>query len=427
MNLRDILRTASSNLWRSKTRTILTIIAIFIGALTLSLTNGIGSGISSYINRELGNIGAADALSVTPVSQDTTSSGPKKYDSNRVVSNSLRGPSIPVLTDADVAKIKATPGIRKVEILRNPNVDYIQGPNGQKYQIAVSEFLSGTNLDMASGQKPYTSGVEAQIALPIDYVQSLGFTTNQTAVGQVVNLAVTDTFGKQTVVSAVVSGVQQKSLLSLGGAEINEVLTNRLYDIQSADLPSSASHQYEQVIARFDPSISSADLTRLKNRLKDQGYKAETIKDAIGSIEQVINGVVLALDAFGIIALLAASFGIINTLLMAVQERTKEIGLMKAMGMGSGRIFLLFSAEAILLGFWGSLLGSLAAIGIGHIVDQVASKNILKDLVGLQLLSFPLQSVLLIMALIIVIAFLAGTLPARRAARQNPIEALRYE
>ena len=70
------------------------------------------------------------------------------------------------------------------------------------------------------------------------------------------------------------------------------------------------------------------------------------------------------LDAFAVIALIAAGFGIINTLLMSVQERTREIGLMKAMGLGGGRIFAMFSIEAIFIGFLGSAIG--AAIGDHH-------------------------------------------------------------
>lgn len=143
--------------------------------------------------------------------------------------------------------------------------------------------------------------------------------------------------------------------------------------------------------------------------------------------EQVIDAITYVLIFFGAIALLAASFGIINTLYMAVQERTKEIGLMKAMGMRANRIFMLFSFEAILLGFWGSLIGVLVAMGVGQIINKIASNSFLKDLPGFTLTAFPIVPMLLIMLLIMLIAFLAGTLPARRAAKQDPIAALRYE
>jgi putative ABC transport system permease protein len=157
------------------------------------------------------------------------------------------------------------------------------------------------------------------------------------------------------------------------------------------------------------------------------GYTGETVQDQLGAFKTVIRTITYVLDAFAVIALLAASFGIVNTLLMSVQERTKEIGLMKAMGMRSSRIFMLFSVEAILLGFWGSVIGVAAAILLGSFANRVASNGFLKDLPGFNLLAFPLKSVALIVLLILAISFIAGTLPARRAARQNPIDALRYE
>jgi putative ABC transport system permease protein len=133
------------------------------------------------------------------------------------------------------------------------------------------------------------------------------------------------------------------------------------------------------------------------------------------------------LNAFAIIALLAAGFGIINTLLMSVQERTREIGLMKAMGMGGGRIYTLFSMEAVFIGFLGSVIGVGAAIGVGAVANGLLDGTVLADLEGLQVLRFDFVPVATIILLVMGIAFLAGTLPAYRASRQNAIDALRYE
>ena len=124
---------------------------------------------------------------------------------------------------------------------------------------------------------------------------------------------------------------------------------------------------------------------------------------------------------------MAAGFGIVNTLLMSVQERTREIGLMKAMGMGSGSVFALFSTEAAFIGFLGSAIGSAAAIGLGTAVSGALARGPLSDLEGLQILAFTPGTVAGVILLVMAIAFVAGTLPAWRAARQNPIDALRYE
>jgi putative ABC transport system permease protein len=100
---------------------------------------------------------------------------------------------------------------------------------------------------------------------------------------------------------------------------------------------------------------------------------------------------------------------------------------MKAMGMGGGKVYTLFSLEAVFIGFLGSAIGAGVAILLGTGISNVLAGTLLKDLPGLQIMQFAPGSVATIILVVMFIAFLAGTLPARRAARQNPIEALRYE
>ena len=183
----------------------------------------------------------------------------------------------------------------------------------------------------------------------------------------------------------------------------------------------------------YVPSIVGTNpaVLRLFNQakadLEAQGFTGLTVADQIGAIQTVINGIIGVLNAFAVIALIAAGFGIVNTLLMSVQERTREIGLMKAMGMGGGKIFALFSVEAIFIGFLGSALGAGVAVGLGSVISSVLSDTVLSSLPGLHIMLFTPASVATIIGVVMLIAFLAGTLPARRAARQNPIDALRYE
>lgn len=424
MKFLDILSSATSNMLRSKTRTLLTIIAIFIGALTITLTIGISSGVSSYIDKQVGNVGAKDVLIVQKKVDRNQSSGPQKYDPNE---NSTNAHAASMLADKDLDKIKSQKGLIDIKPIVFVTTDYISGENGDKYKISLTQTVDSQNLDLTAGGKADNHSVTPQIILTHDYVDVLGYKTDSDAVGQYVNIGIKSPLGKQGTVSALIVGVQQKTIVTQGGMTSNDALINQLHAIQTAGQPLELSNQYSVVIARFDITISQQELQDIKNGLDEKGYTAKTIEDAIGIIKNVIDAITYVLIFFGAIALLAASFGIVNTLLMSVQERTKEIGLMKAMGMSRSKIFLLFSIEAVLLGFWGSLLGVVAAGSIGQIANRVASNSFLKDLPGFSLTAFPILSTLMVMGLIMLIAFLAGTLPARRAAKLDPIDALRYE
>jgi putative ABC transport system permease protein len=430
MKLIDIIRTAAANMLRSKVRTGLTIVAIFVGSLTLTLTNGIGSGVSSYIDRQLGNLGAEDVLLVQPAqtfSLPGSSSEPKKYDPNKEASGALGGLGQNVLKDSDIAKLKTFDGIEEVTPSKVKSPDYIEGKNNKKYQIMASEDIEGAHYDLAAGRGVSLKSSQPEIMLPSDYTKALGYQNPKDIVGRTVKLGVTDPMGQKAVFSGTVVGVLNKGLTDSGGAALNYALNNVLYDYQTKGLPEQLKRQYPMAFARFDKSLDTAAVAKLKENLTKAGYDAQTLQDTVGVFKQVIAGITAVLVFFAAIALLAASFGIINTLYMAVQERTKEIGLMKAMGMRRSRIFLLFSIEAALIGFWGSVLGVLTAVGIGQLVNHLVSTTIFKDLPSFTLLTFPPAAIVKTILLIMAIAFLAGTLPARRAAKQNPIDALRYE
>ena len=427
MKLIDILRTANSNLLRSKTRTILTIISIFIGAFTITLTVGITSGISSYIDAQVGSIGAKDVLLIQPKVELQTGSGPQKYNPEKKAASAQSALLSAAFNTADIERLSKQPGIHDVKPMRLVAIEYAVGPNDEKYQLNAQPIIGSMNINLVAGSKPDNASSTPQVLLPVEYVSAFGFGSSDEAVGKVLTIASKTPAGEVVTTKATVSGVQEKSLFSQGGASVNDTLTDDLFTAQSRGLPPEVSDRFMGAYAQFDDSISSEKLQTIKDELDSAGFTAKTIDDQLGIIKQVINAITAVLIFFGAIALLAASFGIINTLFMSVQERTKEIGLMKAMGMARSKVFLLFSVEAILIGFWGSLIGIVAAIGAGQVINKVAGDSFLKDLPGFELMAFPIMPLLIIALIVMSIAFLSGTLPSRRAAKQDPIDALRYE
>ena len=208
---------------------------------------------------------------------------------------------------------------------------------------------------------------------------------------------------------------------------INEPTFNEFYDFQTKSLPLESKEKSISALAQIEGKVTEDKLNQIKEDAKKAGYSANTAKDQVETIMNVVNGITGSLIVFGAIALLAASFGIINTLYMSVRERTREIGLMKAMGLSNRKIFQLFSIEAILIGLIGSILGILLASLAGDALNSFASKDFLKGLEGFNLTKFTIENSINITLIIAVVAFLAGALPARSASKKDPIEALRYE
>jgi putative ABC transport system permease protein len=428
MKIVDVVGTAFRNAFRSRLRTSLTVLAIFIGAFTLSLTNGLGTGINQYIDDTVSSVGVDDVMTVTKASEDEpTDGGPAEYDPDQIeAADGPPGATATALTDDDIDTIAGIDGVRSVEPSKSVQVDYVQHDDGTRYQLSVAEFVPGMRVELASGEQVDLDAPEPELVLPESYLEPLDLGTAADAVGQTVVLAVTDATGRQVTTETTVVGIAEPGVITMGGAIPNDVLTQELYDLQTTGAPEAETTRYAQASVSFDPTGGEAQTQALQDRLDEAGYVGSTLEDQLGTITAVIDGIVLVLNGFAVIALVAAGIGIVNTLFMAVQERTREVGLMKAMGLSSSRVFSLFSIEAVVIGLVGSALGVLGAVGAGQLVNSV-SGDLLADLPGLTLIAFDPVSVATVVLGVMAIAFVAGTLPALRAARQDPISSLRYE
>lgn len=424
----DIISTANANLRKSKLRTLLTISAVFIGALTLMLTSGVGAGLRSYVEEQVNAVGAKDVLiiqaasdgSENPISSDDN---PKEYDPNARPQSAFGGA---VLQASDIEKIRGVQGIKQVIPLYAINAEYITSGE-KKFQGQLTQAVENVKQPLLTGRLTNVNGPDAEVTLPSGFVGPLGLGDNNSALGKKVTFGFKDAGGNLFTKEATVVGIQEKSLINGNDITGNLTLVRGAFDESTQGIPDFQRNQYQVAFAQFDSTYSKEQLASLKQTLKDKGYSAATLDDQLGIIRNVINGITTFLNIFAGIALVAATFGIINTLFMAVQERTREIGLMKALGMSRGKIFALFSFEAILIGFWGAIIALGIANILGRIASHFASTTIFKDFEGLELFSFPFGQMLSIILLIMFIAFLAGAIPARRASRLDPIEALRYE
>lgn len=432
----DLLRTAISNTFQSKTRTILTIMSIFIGAFTLTITSGLGTGINNYIDDTISSIGAVDTMTVTKSPEwdgpggggPNQDEGPEEYDPN-LVETQAGGMQVQALTADDIATIESVDGVLRVEPQRSISPDFIEADGSPQFVLTVSSLVGSQGTTLATGAEPNNATTDFEVAIPVAYVEPLGFATNDDAIGATVTIGITDAVGTSHEFDATIVGVAEDALASPTAASVlvNDSFQDALFEAQNTGVPEGTEVVYASATAWFDVDSTEEELAALKTALEDEGFSGSTTTDTLGSITAVVDAIVLVLNGFAVIALIAAAFGIVNTLYMSVQERTREIGLMKAMGLGSGRVFGLFSMEAVFIGFLGSALGVLVAMAAGSGLSTILAGSLLTGLPGLTLIAFSWTSIGLIFALVMGIAFMAGTLPATRAAGADPVDSLRYE
>lgn len=182
---------------------------------------------------------------------------------------------------------------------------------------------------------------------------------------------------------------------------------------------------YQSLTVRL---ANPSDVQSAETAIKDMGFSAFSLLDATRNLRVVFAVFDLLLGIFGSLALVVASLGIINTLVMAILERRREIGVLKALGAADRDIRRLFFAEAGVMG----LLGGICGVAFGWLIGRALN---LGTNIYLARLSLPSTTVSLVpwwlvfwaIVFAVIVSLAAGIYPASRAAKLNPIEALRYE
>ncbi|TMC52982.1 MAG: ATP-binding cassette domain-containing protein [Chloroflexi bacterium] len=173
---------------------------------------------------------------------------------------------------------------------------------------------------------------------------------------------------------------------------------------------------------------SGLTVDSLRRHVEALGFQTQTFGDQFRNFEDLLGKLKVALLGLAIIALLLACLGIANTMYTAVLERTKEIGVLKALGARSRDVMLLFLAEAAGIGLAGGLVGALVAVGLARLgnaaVDRLTQSV---SSTGFDVFRSDLPVVLMAVVLAALLSTVSGLLPALRAAWQDPARALRHE
>ena len=199
--------------------------------------------------------------------------------------------------------------------------------------------------------------------------------------------------------------------------------------MQSGDLFRSSgaadTKTYPRVTLELEPTASA---TAVKDSVEALGFRAFSFAENFEEIQRFFVYYYLGLGVVGIIALITASLGIVNTMVMSITERRREIGIMKSLGAGEREIRLVFLAESGAIGVLGSAVGIFCG-WVGTRIVAAVAKMIMEreEMPVFDPFALPVWLIFLSLAFGVIVSLLAGSYPSGRAARVDPVEALRSE
>jgi ABC-type antimicrobial peptide transport system permease subunit len=171
-----------------------------------------------------------------------------------------------------------------------------------------------------------------------------------------------------------------------------------------------------------------SNLIKVRSTIESAGYGTVSVADTVAQIDSLFANFRLILSILGMVALSVAALGMFNTLTVSLLERTREVGLMKAMGMKSDEVKSLFLTESMIMGLYGGILGLVLGLLVGKVLSVVLSALSIVKGVGFVDISYvPPIFVIAVLFLSMLVGIATGYFPAKRATKISALNALRYE
>jgi len=472
MNITDTIQLSYENLKRTKVRSVLTALGVIIGIGALVSMVSFGVGMQKNITDMFKKNDLFTSIIVTPVKIDMSGS-------TNPLAGLVQGPNLPVLHDAAVDSIAGITGVK--DVIPEVTVPAVIKIGGRTVKTQIkgvpltaagyhpykdistgSFFASDTSMTLILSRAlcnklryKFTRTDKPASLSAADSLRSMVLVNPDTLINKPVEIitSVIDITRIRQSTAAVFSGqyaappITQKYTRARIGAILPE--SSRFSGRYSADaympisvvkkIPSLGFTNVWDIIGRSGQdgagygsvTVKVDDIRHVESvaaRIDSMGFGTMSI---INQIDEMKRGFIVfdtILGAIGAVALLVAALGIINTMLMSILERTKEIGIIKAVGGSEHEVKGIFIVEACTIGFIGGILG----VALGWVVTKIAGMIMNMYIAheggsAVDMFHIPWWLITGSLAFSILVSLVSGLYPASRAARVNPVEALRRE
>jgi ABC-type antimicrobial peptide transport system permease subunit len=398
-------RMATNSLRANKVRTILTLLGIIIGVTSVTTIFGLGEGVKNQVNQQISDLGS-DLVTVVP-GRNTSVSGFGSFSG--ILGNSATTSS---LSEADLNSVSTLPNVDKAGGIMQ--LDGSISRNNSKVNtriMAVGEdYLELTKQKLTDGQ--FFGG---------------DLSNNNTVV--LANNVTKQLFGDEDPIGSSVT-IRGTNFIVIGVLDANKGfnLGQPINDLALIPLPTGKLlnqniEQLQQITLKLnntglsDQTSNQVKQAILKNHGGEEDFTVTTQKQLVQTTDSVFKVLTSFTTAVASISLLVGGIGVMNIMLVTVTERTREIGVRKAVGATKLQILMQFLVEALAISLLGGFIGIITSIVASYIIrTQTAVKPALDPWI-----------ILLAAGVSLAVGVVFGTWPAIRAARKDPVESLRHD
>ena len=461
MSLRDAFQLALRNLRQSKLRTSLTVLGVAIGIASLAGMVSLGVGLQDQFVGRFMQSGMFDAITVMPGNVQASINGPfggGRGRSGRGGRGARPVDDAPVkpLDDAALAEFAALSNVKDVypmvrvpvEIKLGETTDFTSAAGipmsakgvGPFQTIAHGEFFPGENepaamLSLPMANRLVESNPEQLIGqeVTLAYAKASGAPAAPGFPGMPPVMQVQRVETRYRIVGIV---ERETGPMAMGGSMVSGLMIPLLKAREMNTHVVAAQQSLGRGRAALDGvfqtvtvKVAAPQYTQdVQEQIKKLGYSAFSLNDALQGAKRAFLILDIILGLIGSIALAVASLGIMNTMVMSILERTREIGIMKAIGGSDSDVRRIFLIEASAIGVLGGAAGLFLGWLVGRIINFGANQYIVSQggTAG-NLFSLPIWLIATALGFAVLVSLAAGAFPARRAARLDPIQALRHD